>query len=581
MLTYRILLLSIWIGLSSAFAQTKKPKPITKDSLTSEAFLKVIENSLESFYAEYAKDSNYDSIINALEFEANEIPDVSDEIICQRLSKMNEMSPFHLECNASTLSVIRFFATKRRSFIRICLGRSKLYFDMYEEALARHDLPLDLKFLSVIESGLRPQVKSPAGALGLWQFMYGTGKMFGLDENSYFDERMDPVKSTDAACRYLKKLHGIYGDWNLALAAYNAGPGNINKAIRRSGGKRTYWEIRPFLHKETQGYVPNFIAAAYLMTYHAENNLVPMEAKIHSSQLDTMCLSKGVHMETIEKISGWSLEEIKVLNPVYKKTYIPFTQPNQCITGPLLKIGKLVSLEDSLYVLEKKLYGSQNNSFFNTHTDSVNQELDSINKKNVNYKFHKVRKGETLSLISKKYKVKANDIMELNNLRSSKVPIGRILKIPDENNNIASKEIIISSDSIIGLIYYDSIVKIYHSVQRNENIEAIATKYNVKSSDIIKWNNLKDKWLSIDQKLLIVTKIKISNPGIVFNENKVIVEEKIEKKPVQKTQFYTVKTGDLFNRIAQKQGLTMQQLINLNPEVKPNKIYVGQKLRVR
>jgi membrane-bound lytic murein transglycosylase D len=584
MFSYRVLLFVFFISLTSIYAQTRKPKPIPKDSLTSQAFLNVIENSLEQFYAEYANQSNYDSIINALEFEPNEIPDVSDEVICERLRKMNEMSPFHLECNPSTISVIRFFATKRRSFIRIALGRSKLYFEMYEEALARHDLPLDLRFLSVIESGLRPQVKSPAGALGLWQFMYGTGKMFGLNENSYFDERMDPVKSTDAACRYLKKLYGIYGDWNLALAAYNAGPGNINKAIRRSGGKRTYWEIRPFLHKETQGYVPNFIAAAYLMTYYAENNLIPMEAKIHGSQLDTMCLTKGVHMETIERISGWNIEEIKVLNPVYKKTYIPLTFPNQCITGPLMKIGKLVSLEDSLYSLEKKLYGGQQNLIIPTPAQNTEEANSSTNSTGINYKFHKVRKGETLTLISKKYKVKASDIMDLNNLRSTKVAVGKVLKIPieTEENNIEN-EIVSSADSIMGLIYYDSLVTVYHSVQRNEDIEAIAAKYNVKSAEIVKWNNLSDKWLNIDQKLLIVTKIKISKPGMVLNENKNLVEEKVvkEKAPVQKTQFYTVKSGDLFNRIAQKHGLTTQQLQKLNPSVKPDKINVGQKIRVK
>ncbi len=587
MLYFRVTIILLFIGISTVYAQNRKPKPVVKDSLTSEAFLKVIENSLESFYAEYANQSNYDSIINALEFEPNEIPDVSDEVICERLEKMNEMSPFHLDCNPSTISVIKFFASKRRSFIRIALGRSKLYFDMYEEALARHDLPLDLRFLSVIESGLRPQVKSPAGALGLWQFMYGTGKMYGLNENSWFDERMDPYKSTDAACRYLKKLFNIYGDWNLALAAYNAGPGNINKAIRRSGGKRTYWEIRPFLHKETQGYVPNFIAAAYLMTYHAENNLIPMEAKIHYSQLDTMCLTKGVHMETIERISGWELDEIKLLNPIYKRTYIPLTIPNQCISGPLTKIGKLVSLEDSLYALEKKLYGTGGAPIVEKNLQVSNQisENSAVTEETTtakDYTNHKVRKGETLTLISKKYKVKASEIMELNNLRSTKVTVGKILKIPTSTQELEiENQVVSSADSIMGLIYYDSIVTVYHTVQRNENIEVIAQKFNVKAEDIIKWNNLKDNWLSIDQKLLIVTKLKISKPGMVLNENKIAAEEIKEKVVAPQKKYYTIKSGDLFNRIAQKHGLTTQQLQKLNPGVKPDKINVGQKLRVK
>ena len=570
--------------------QPRKPKPIVKDSLSSAACLQMVEQSLETFYAEYAKDANYDSIIDALEFEANQVPEVSDEVICQRLEKMNELSPFHLDCNPTTISVIRFFNKNRRSFIRIALGRSKLYFDMYEAALDKYDLPIDLRFLSVIESGLRPHVKSPAGALGLWQFMYGTGKMYGLKENTFFDERMDPAKSTDAACRYLKKLYDIYGDWNLALAAYNAGPGNINKAIRRSGGKRTYWEVRPFLPRETQGYVPNFIAAAYLMTYHAEHNLVPMEAKIHHAQLDTMCLGKGVHMETISRLLDWEVEDIKALNPTYKRTYIPQTVPPQCLTGPLMKIGKLVSFEDSLYAMERRTYGAsgqllvQQNTTLPLKVESDNDTADVALSPGYTFINHKVRKGETLTRISQKYKVTNSQVMEWNKLRSTKVPVGKILKI---GQKIKAETPVVdmkteAPDSIMGLVYYDSLVMVYHVVQRNESLDYIATKYKVKADDIKKWNNLKDNWINLEQRLLILTTIKMSRPGMVPNTQKT-EEIKPEEKPqvTPQKKFYTVKSGDLFNRIAQKHGLTTQQLQKLNPGVKPDRINVGQKLRVK
>jgi membrane-bound lytic murein transglycosylase D len=311
-----ILILSSFLVVTSfGFAQKVSPRAKSSDSLNAIPFINTIEQSLNLFYADYANQSNYDSIIAALNYEPSDLPTFSDDVYCQRLEEMSQRTPFHMDCNDNTLATLKFFVAKRRGFARIVLGRSELYFELFKEKLAEYGLPLELRFLAVIESGLRPQVKSKAGALGLWQFMYKTGLYFGLEENSYVDERMDPDKATDAACRFLKQLYGIYGDWNLALAAYNAGPGNVNKAIIRSGNKKTYWEVRPYLPTETQGYVPNFIAAAYLLTYHAEHNIIPMDAKIHNAQLDSMCLKQGVHMETIAQLIAWDINEIKELNP--------------------------------------------------------------------------------------------------------------------------------------------------------------------------------------------------------------------------------------------------------------------------
>ncbi len=342
---------------------------------------------------------------------------------------MNEMSPFHLACNETTLSVIKFFVEKRRGFARVVLGRSALYFDMFEEKLAKHGLPIELKYLAVIESGLRPQVKSRAGALGLWQFMYRTGRMFGLEENSYVDERMDPEKATEAACVYLKKLYGIYNDWNLALAAYNAGPGNVNKAIRRSGNKLTYWEVRPYLPKETQGYVPNFIAVAHLLTYHAEHNIVPMEATVSYNQLDTMCMKKGVHMETIAKLLELEEEAIRELNPMYKKDYIPKADPQYCIALPLEAIGTLVSLEDSLYSLEYNLFvkgkvptAPELNNTQQTTTQETSATPES-------YQYHKVRSGETLGTIASRYGTTVREVQRLNGLSTTRIYVGQRLKV--------------------------------------------------------------------------------------------------------------------------------------------------------
>lgn len=481
-------MVSLLFFLMTSFVNGQKPAHLVRpsDSLDPDPFVNTVQQSLNLFYADYANATTYDSIISALNYAPGQIPTFSDSVICARLAHLNELTPFQLDCNSATLSTIKFFAAKRRGFIRIALGRSALYFDLFEEKLTEYGLPLELRFLSVIESGLRPQVKSRAGALGLWQFMYKTGRYFGLEENSYIDERMDPEKATDAACRYLKQLYGIYGDWNLALAAYNAGPGNLNNAIRRSGGKTTYWEVRPYLPSETQGYVPNFIAATYMMTYHAEYNIIPMEAKIHNAQLDTMCVKSGVHMQTIAKLIDWELNDIQSLNPVYKTTYIPKMTPARCITGPLDKIGLLVSFEDSLYQLEEATYNPK--PVINTPVVT---------------------------------------------LRTNTPPTSNLL---------------------------------YHKVKTGENLRQIALRYSVSTEQLMEWNALRTTNIYVGQKLTIYT-------------NQAVVQPLPPPPPAKK--YYTVRAGDTFGRIAQRNNLTQAQLQRLNPGIKINRINVGQRIRIK
>ena len=518
-----------------AFSQVKDT---TNKKLNPDPFINVVEQTLNAFYADVANQSNYDSIISALNYEPGEIPHVTDEEYCERLEKMNAMSPFQLDCTPPALATIKFFAEKRRSFARVVLGRSALYFEMFEEKLAEYGLPIELKYLAVIESGLRPQVKSRSGALGLWQFMYRTGLYYGLNENSYIDERMDPELATDAACRYLKKLHDIYGDWNLALASYNAGPGNVNKAIRRSGGKKTYWEVRPFLPAETQGYVPNFIAAAYLLTYHAEHNIVPMEAKWNYAQLDTLCLKSGVHMATLNKLIGWDLEEIQTLNPVYKTTYIPQTTPPQCISGPLQEIGKLVSLEKEMYDLEKMIYSTQTVPVVVDTTSSATIEDQSV---------------ETPIKVS--------------GVKPTPTPVKPKPVAP-------------------------VIVMVNHTVRRGEGLGIIATKYGVTVNQIMNTNKLKSTILYAGQKLKIpqtstalIQVEPITERTIVEDTTKVVTPKVVAptitrpKPPVKK--YYSVRAGDTGTKISQRHNLTQQQLKALNPGVNLERITVGQQLRVK
>ena len=455
---------------SNSFAQTN----------SNDKFANTVEQSLMLFYQEYANSSNLEETRIAFESTGDVSPQFSDDHYCRQINAIAAKTPMPFLCNQASIDIIKTFAKTRRNFTRVVMGRGALYFDLFEEKLAEYNLPIELKYLAVIESGLRPQVKSRAGALGLWQFMYRTGLYFELTENSYIDERMDPEKSTVAACKYLKQLYGIYGDWFVALAAYNAGPGNVNKAIRRSGGKTNYWELRPFLPKETQGYVPNFIAATYMITYHKELNIVPVPAKVHNAQLDTMCLKQGVYMQDIAQLLKWDLEEIKALNPVYKTQYIPQTNPPQCITGPLDVIGKLVSMEKELYLSKRTdEIVQQNPKSGNTEYVDLDKDPLVATTSSVGSVFHVVKKPETLEAIAEAYKVSVNDLVAWNNLGTTSIYEGqRILinghTVPISINVEASKE--------------KEVVKKYYVVRRGDTFGVIASKNDMTISELKKLN---------------------------------------------------------------------------------------------
>lgn len=388
-----------------------------KQIIEGEKFIETVNASLQEYYKEWANSEDYDSLISVLGYVENDVPTFSDSVYCERLNALNEMSPFHYACHPSVISTIKYFAKNRRRFTSITLGRSKLYFDMYEEKLANNDMPLELKYLSVIESGLRPQVKSRVGATGLWQFMYRTGKSYGLDQNSYIDERMDPEQATEAACKYLKRLYLSYNDWNMALAAYNAGPGNVNKAIRRSGGKTTYWEIRPYLPRETQSYVPNFIAMSYMMTYHVEHNILPAEPRVYEFELDTVCLKQGVHMQVLDSVIGWDIEDIQYVNPIYKTSYIPKTEPCQCINIPVKHVNNWIAMEDSIYVLDSTIY-----------TLPTEEELEKLQERNE--EFHRVRSGESLWLIARRNGTTVARLKRLNpGINYDRLKVGQRIRI--------------------------------------------------------------------------------------------------------------------------------------------------------
>jgi membrane-bound lytic murein transglycosylase D len=531
--------LILFFVFSFSFSQTKKHSTKPGDTLNKEAFINTVEQSLKLYYKDMADKYNSTHISNSLNSESGDIPTFSDEVYCERLETLNDMSPFHLDCNPITLSVLKNWGEKKRSFIKIVLGRSSQFFPMYEAKLAEYGLPLELKYLSVIESGLNPQIKSRAGALGLWQFMYATGQYYGLKENSYIDERMDPEKETDAACRFLKQLYDIYGDWNLALAAYNAGPGNVNKAIRKSGNKKTYWEVRPFLPTETQGYVPGFIAAVYYMNYYKEHNIKPAETKTNFLTLDTLCMPKAVHMATISKLMDWKLDEIKELNPIYKTAFVPKANPASCIYGPSDIISKLAGLQDSLFALEESIYFPKKPVPVVIPVDTTKANDSTLAQ--IKDIIHSVKLGETVKTIALKYNVNTEDIMKWNQLSTATLAVGQILKIQQQKVSAPATNNTNNQTPT-------------NSTPKPNTTNTTNTNQNKPTNTV---NTTKP------------TNTKPTNP------------KPTTTKPAETKKYYSVKKGDTFTRVATNHGLTVPQLKALNPGVNSGTIYIGQKLRVK
>lgn len=353
-------------------------------------------------------------------------PLFSDSVYIDRLSRIPAI--MEMPYNEIVRKFIDMYAGRLRNQVSFMLSACNFYMPIFEEALDAYNLPLELKYLPIIESALNPSAVSRAGASGLWQFMLATGKMYGLESNSLVDERRDPIKATWAAARYLKELYAIYGDWNLVIAAYNCGPGTINKAIRRANGKTDYWDIYNLLPKETRGYVPAFIAANYVMTYYCDHNICPMETNIPAST-DTVQVNKNLHFEQIADICGVSIDQIKSLNPQYKKNIIPGDSKSYTLRLPQSHISIFIDQQDTIYAHRAdELFRNRKTIAINDNTPpSSTRAKASVGKGTPTY--HKIKSGETLGTIATKYGVRIKDIQSWNGLRNTKITAGKQLKI--------------------------------------------------------------------------------------------------------------------------------------------------------
>ena len=437
---------------------------------------------------------------NKYKFGIDSVPKYDDYTYQARLAKLDAVSPFDLVYNEHVKGFINMYAMRKRESVSRMMGVALLYYPMFEEVFDRYNIPLELKHLAVIESALIPYAKSRAGATGLWQFMYPTGKMYGLNVTSYIDQRCDPYKATVAAAEYLKSLYGMFGDWQMVLAAYNAGPGTISKAIRRSGGKKTYWEIRPYLPTETQGYVPAFIAANYVMSFGPEHNLYPAVPRKTYFEVDTVVVKEQMSFEQLSQALDITQEEILYFNPQYRKNIIPAGGNAMCL--PKNKIGIFLTNEQDIYAAIKA----------QQKEGVIVESLAEVKKT------HTVKSGEKLSTIARKYGVTVADIKSWNyvgkkGLRPGKKLIVYVkeqqtakpkdIEIKTDQNLAANKE---TDNKLVAVSTSSKEEFIWHKVKKGESLFSIAKKHGVQVEEVKSLNNLNSNDLSFGQVLKVKSK---------------------------------------------------------------------------
>lgn len=425
-------------------------------------------------------------------FPKDSIPEYPDLVYEYRMAKIDNATPIELDYNKTVKRYIELYTKRKRHLSSKMLGLAKLYFPIFEEKLDKYDLPLELKYLAIVESALNPLARSKSGAVGLWQFMLNSGKMFDLRIDSYVDERRDPFKSTEAACKYLEYLYRTFNDWQLALAAYNGGPGIVRNAILRSGGKTDFWEIRPFLPAETQGYVPAFIAVNYMMSYAREHNLHTIDPKFTYYQTDTVHINQSLHFSQITKYIDVEMDVLKYLNPAYKNAYIPVTEGTEILVLPADKVSDFIGKESDIlsYKCPKIDY--------NTH-------LANAGDKNGRVKIiHTVKRGEYFHKIAITYGCTIENIKAWNNQKDNSIYTGQQLEIwvnPAHLHryNLSKSDIVIESNPSQKDYFF-------YVVQKGDSLQTIATKFKCDSVEELKALNS----ISGENELIPGIKLKIT-----------------------------------------------------------------------
>ena len=504
--------------------------------------------------------------------------ELSTDLLKERLKAMDAKSPFNIEYNPGLENIIKSFLKNRKKSFERLMAISEYYFPMFEEAFAKQNVPLEIKYLAIVESALNPKAVSRMGATGLWQFMYQTGKQYNLKIDSYVDERSDPLKASEAAAQYMANMYTIFGDWDLVLASYNSGPGNVSKAIRRSGGQQNYWNIRKNLPQETQGYVPAFLATMYIYEYHKEHGIRPDRATIKHFATDTIMIKKQMSFAQISDLLDVPVTQLQVLNPSYKLNVVPFYgDKNHFLRLPKDKIAVFASNEDKIYAYVQREVDRRERPFQVTKaivaTDTLNYTQQRITLPKT--KYYIVRRGDNLSEIASKYDVTIADIKKWNRLKGNTVARGKSLKIftsesvvrtvkkepindkapleiKTDEHQIAVSDVKINKEEkakkSLKIDTLSSGVATHYVVQKGDNLSSIAKKNNVSVAEIKEWNHLVDNSIQLGASLQVAKNDAIAN------------KEESTQTPKLRNLEYIVKKGDNLSTIAKKFGASIENL---------------------
>lgn len=450
------------------------PDSIGREFLDNALAAEIDEKWREELYSNSLFDTIYRSV-SELTYDAVYYPELPTDTLKARLAELNARTPFNVEYNPSLESVIKSYLKNRRQSLTKLMAMSHYYFPMFEREMDNYNIPLEMKYLAIVESALKPRAKSRVGATGLWQFMFATGKQYGLDVSSYVDERSDPIKATEASAKYLSRLYKIFGDWDLALAAYNSGPGNVSKAIRRSGGYQNYWNLRPFLPRETAGYLPAFLATMYIFEYADEHGFETAMPQFTYIETDTVQVKQMISLDQVSELTGVKIEELQFLNPSYKLDIIPVVKgKNYTLRLPREDMGKFVNNEDSIYAFAK--------AEFNKREKPLPQLFNADTK--IRYR---VKSGDYLGKIARRYGVRVSQIKQWNGLRSNNLRIGQRLtiyprkpstKAASKTNSTNTKKVVSSSSKT-------------YTVKSGDSLWSISQKFpGVSIQNIKEWNDI-------------------------------------------------------------------------------------------